>query len=81
MFCYEGDAYVNAADLDWVKNETHEKEKCIWKIKNSKITKDFQNWDATVLHVGTEIYETDNDQILLAGFEDQLILYLKYVEG
>ena len=51
------------------------------KIRASGITSDFENWDATVLPVGTEIYESDDSQILLAGLGEQLIPYLKWVEG
>ena len=81
MFVYEDAAYVNAADIDWVKNETLEKGKCIGKISNSEITSDFKNWDATVLPAGTEIYESGNTEILLVSLEEKLIPYLRYVEG
>lgn len=81
MFVYEDVAYVNASDVDWVKNETFERGKCIGKISNSEITNDFKNWDATVLPAGTEIYESGNTEILLVSLEEKLIPYLKYVEG
>lgn len=53
----------------------------IGKIKNSGVTKEFQDWDATILPVGTEIFETDNSEILLASCGEELVPYLKYVEG
>lgn len=81
MFVYEDTAYVNASDVDWVKNETFERGKYIGKIKNSEASKDFKNWDATVLPVGTEIFESGHTQILLVKLEEKLIPYLKYVEG
>ena len=81
MFVYEEIVYINAADVDWVKSETFDKGDMIGKIRASGITSDFENWDATVLPVGTEIYESDDSQILLAGLGEQLIPYLKWVEG
>lgn len=81
MFVYEGAAYVNASDIDWVKNKTLEKEKYIGKITNSGITSDFKSWDSTVLPTQTEIYESDNPQILLARLGENYIPYLIYVEG
>lgn len=81
MFIYEDIVYINAADVDWVKNETFDKGDRIGEISESGITSDFNNWDATVLPVGTEIYESDNAQILLANSGEQLIPYLKWVEG
>ena len=81
MFVYEDAAYVNAADVDWVKNETFERGKYIGKLSNSETTNHFKDWDATVLPAGTEIYESSNAEILLASLEEKLVPYLKYVEG
>ena len=81
MFVYEDAAYVNVTDVDWVKNETFEKDKYIGKISNTGVTNDFNNWDATLLAIGTEIYESDNNQILLASLGEKFVPYMKYVEG
>lgn len=81
MFVYEDAAYVNVTDVDWVKSETLERGKYIGKICNSGITNDFNNWDATVLPAGTEIYESDNTEILLASLGKKFVPYMKYVEG
>ena len=81
MFVYGEIVYINAADVDWVKSETFDKGDMIGEICASGITSDFDNWDATVLPVGTEIYESDDPQILLAGLGEKLIPYLKWVEG
>lgn len=80
MFVYEDAAYVNVTDIDGVKNETFEKDKYIRKISNIGITNDFNNWDATLLPIGTEIYESDNNQILLANLREKFVPYVKYVE-
>ena len=81
MFVYGEIVYINAADVDWVKSEKFDKGDMIGEICASGITSGFDNWDATVLPVGTEIYESDDPQILLAGLGEKLIPYLKWVEG
>ena len=81
MFVYEDIVYINATDVDWVKSGTFDKGDMIGEMRDSGITSDFENWDATVLPVGTEIYESDDSQILLASLGEQLIPYLKRVEG
>ena len=81
MFVYEDAAYVNVTDVDWVKNETFEKDKYIGKISNTGVKNDFNNWDATLLAIGTEIYDSDNNQILLASLGEKIVPHPKYVEG
>ena len=81
MFVYKDVAYVNVADVEWVKNETFERGKYIGKINNSGITNDFNDWDSTVLPAETEIYESDNTEILLASLGKKFVPYMKYVEG
>ncbi len=81
MFVYQETAYVNAKDTDWVAEQKFIKGDMAGKIKNSGATKEFQDWDATILPVGTEIFETDNSEILLASCGEELVPYLKYVEG
>lgn len=53
MFVYGGTAYLNAADVDWIKNEIFEKEKCSRKINSFKITKDFQKINISAGAAGT----------------------------
>ena len=81
LFVYEDTAYVNSADTDWVQEKTFEKGERIGEIKDSGVTEDFQDWDSTVLPEGTMIYESDDDTILLAECDGELIPYLKWVEG
>ena len=81
MFVYQETAYVNAEDTDWVAEQEFVKGAMVGKIKNSGVTQEFQDWDATILPVDTEIYETEDPQILLAFCGEELIPYLKYVEG
>ena len=81
MFVYEDIVCINATDVDWVKSGTFDKGDMLGEIRDSGTTSDFDNWDATVLPVGTEIYESDDSQILLASLGEHLIPYLKWVEG
>lgn len=81
LFVYEGTAYVNALDVDWVGEFPLDKGKALGKVTRSGITDDFQDWDATVLPEGTVIYTSDESQVLLAETEEAVIPYLKYVEG
>lgn len=81
MFVYQEAAYVNAEDIQWVAEQEFVQGAMAGKIKNSGVTQEFQDWDATILPVDTEIYETEDAQILLAFCGEELIPYLKYVEG
>lgn len=81
MFVYQEAAYVNAEDIQWVSEQEFVQGAMAGKIKNSGVTQEFQDWDATILPVDTEIYETEDAQILFAFCGEELIPYLKYVEG
>lgn len=81
LFVYEGTAYVNALDVDWVGELPLDKGEALGKVNRSGVTDDFQDWDATVLPEGTVIYTSDESQVLLAETDEALIPYLKYAEG
>ena len=81
LLVYEDTAYVYSADTDWVQEKTFEKGERIGEIKDSGVTEEFQDWDSTVLPEGTVIYESDDDTLLLAECDGELIPYLKWVEG
>ena len=81
MFIYEGTAYVNALDVDWVGELSLAKGEKLGTISRSDVTDDFQDWDATILPEGTAVYKSGESQVLLAETEDALIPYLKYAEG
>lgn len=81
LFVYEGTAYVNAMDVDWVGELSLAKGETVGEIGRSGVTDDFQDWDATVLAEGTVIYSSEETEVLLADTGDALIPYLKYVEG
>lgn len=81
FFVYEDTVYINAQDVEWVRNMQLTAGEQAGEIKRTDVTKGFEDWDATVLEPGTVIYESDASEILLAEDGDELVPYLKYVEG
>ena len=81
FFVYEDTVYVNAQDIEWIQAMQLTAGEQEGEIKRTGVTEDFQDWDATVLDEGTVIYESDASEILLAEDGDELVPYLKYVEG
>ena len=81
FFVYEDTVYINAQDVEWVRNMQLTSGEQAGVIKRTDVNKGFEDWDATVLEPGTVIYESDASEILLAEDGDELVPYLKYVEG
>lgn len=81
FFVYEDTVYINAQDVEWVRNMQLTAGEQAGEIKRTDVNKGFEDWDATVLEQGTVIYESDASEILLAEDGDELVPYLKYVEG
>ena len=81
FFVYEDTVYINAQDVEWVRNMQLTAGEQAGEIKRTDVNKGFEDWDATVLEPGTVIYESDASEILLAENGDELVPYLKYVEG
>ena len=81
FFVYEDTVYVNAQDIEWIQAMQLTAGEQEGEIKRTGVTEAFQDWDATVLDEGTVIYESDASGVLLADEGDELVPYLKYVEG
>ena len=81
FFVYEDTVYVNAQDIEWIQAMQLTAGEQEGEIRRTGVTEDFQDWDATVLDEGTVIYESDASGVLLADEGDELVPYLKYVEG
>lgn len=77
MFVCDNSAYINAEDADWVETDDLIKDDCCGEIGKSRVTDTFENWDATKLPTGTKIYRTNDNNILLADCENQMIPYVK----
>ena len=56
MFVYEGTAFVNAEDVDWVTEQDLTAGELAGTIEETDADGDFEDWDATVLPEGTKIY-------------------------
>lgn len=81
FFVYEDTVYANAQDIEWIQAMQLTAGEQEGEIRRTGVTEDFQDWDATVLDEGTVIYESDASGVLLADEGDELVPYLKYVEG
>lgn len=81
MFVYENTAFVNASDVDWVKELELNKDSLLGTIKETGVSTGFKDWDATLLEVGSNIYKSERSDILLVDCNGSMIPYFKYVEG
>ncbi|EQB85841.1 hypothetical protein J2Z44_002279 [Clostridium punense] len=82
FFIMDNTVYKNAIDIDWVKGISVKEGSALGRINKTKVKRNFKNWNATVLGVGTEIYKLEDRQdIVLAKKDDKYIPYIKYVEG
>ena len=82
MFVFDSVAYVNASDLEWVKELELTQDALLGSIKRTKVTKNFGQWDATTLPVGSEVYAVSGRQdILLAERDGILAPYYAWREG
>lgn len=87
MFVYKDTAWVNASNVDWGTELQPEAVSQIGEVKKSGVTKDFRDWDATVLKAGTAVYScqdkdgTERTDLLLVEERGNFTPYLKYVEG
>lgn len=81
MFVYENTTFINASDIDWVIELELIKDDLLGTIKQTGVSKDFKDWDATLLDVGSEIYKSERLDILLVESNGLIIPYLKIVEG
>lgn|GEM_PF-4437108 len=82
MLVYDRTAYVNAANNEWVVALDLKKDQKIGEIKRTNVTKNYKDFDATFLNMGTEVYSVSGRKdILLVNINNKLIPYLIFVEG
>ena len=82
MFVYNGTAYVNAADVDWVMELKLTPDVLLFEIEAKYVDGNFKNYDATKLEVGTEVYLVEERRdILVAKLGDTYYRYLAWIEG
>lgn len=81
---YKGSAYVNAKDIEWIQEIDIDSGEKLGEIKRTSVTKNFKDYDATVLPVGTEIYSVSGAQsgdMILVLIDDAPVIYYAYREG
>ncbi|MPM35140.1 hypothetical protein SDC9_81730 [bioreactor metagenome] len=82
FFIMENTVYKNAEDVQWVKDIPLKKGNFLGKTNKTKVKRNFKNWNATSLDIGTEVYKLEGrEDIVLAKKEDKYIPYIRYVEG
>lgn len=83
LFLMNEIVYVNAINLDWVKEVEFEIiDGTLGKILRTGIRKDFRNFDATKLSIESYIYKVKaRNDIVIIKEKDLLIPYLAWVEG
>lgn len=82
FFVYQNTAYVNASTIDWIHELKLTPEKQLGVIQRTNIKRNYKDFDATKLVVGTIIYNVyDRKDILLVLIHDQYIPYYQYIEG
>ena len=81
IFC-QGMVAINATGIDWVKEYGLDEGALLGEVQRSGVTSDFQEWDATVLPVGTKIYQNARGAGLLVAVHDDIKTpYLFMIEG
>lgn len=82
FFIMNSTIYVNALDIEWIKEIPLNEGIVLGKINNTGVKNNFKDWDATKLDIGTVIYELEGRKdIVLINIDGKYIPYLKYVEG
>lgn len=84
IFFMDGIVYTNAENIEWVNNEDLTIGEKIGVIKNqTDNSKEFGNFTASKLPIGTEIYEPQNKSgsIYIVKLNNEEIPYLGLVEG
>lgn len=82
LLVYNDIAFVNASDIDWVKDLELTGSEVIGKILRTNVTKGFEDFDATIIEVGTEVYSIlERDDFVIVYWNDSWIPYYAYVEG
>ncbi len=82
FFVIDGVVYINASDIEWIKELTLQADEPAGEILKTGATASFSNWSSTKLKKNIEIYSVKGrEDILLAKVGKEYIPYLKWVEG
>lgn len=82
LFVYQNTAFVKADQIEWILQLQLTPNNLLGSIQRNNIKKNFSNFDATILEVGTKIYSTlERDDIVLILVNGEYIPYFNYIEG
>lgn len=82
LFVYQNTAFVKADQIEWILQLQLTPNNLLGSIQRNNIKKNFSNFDATILEVGTKIYSTlERDDIVLLLVNGEYIPYFNYIEG
>ncbi len=84
VFFMDGVVYTNAQDIEWVNEEELTMGEEIGEIKKQTDNhEEFENFTASILPVGTKIFEPEEKEglIYIVKLDDEEIRYLGLVEG
>ncbi|MEH7237825.1 hypothetical protein [Bacillus sp. JJ1562] len=81
IFQLDGIVYSNAHDVDWVQELDYTVGEQVGEINtHSERAFRFSDGTASILPIGTKIYETDTP-VYIANVDGQEVPYLKMIEG
>lgn len=81
MIIYKDTAYVNAAKLDWIQEEDLTEVTLLGTVERTAVEKGFRDFDATKVSIGTEIFSTAREDIIVIFLDGIPVPYYRYVEG
>lgn len=83
IFLLDGIVYSNARDVEWIQELEYTLGEKIGEItKQTSKARSFKNGTANKLAIGTKLYSTDSDSIIvIAIVNGKEIPYLKMIEG
>lgn len=82
LLVYQNTSFVKADEIEWITQLQLTPNNLLGSIQRNKIKKNFSNFDATKLEIGTKIYSTlERDDILLVLVNGEYIPYVNYIEG
>jgi len=82
MLVYDGKAFVNAADYDWVADLELSPGQQLGTIKRTDVTRNFKDFDATKIETGVIIYAAvERGDFVLADIDGSFVPYYAWVEG
>lgn len=82
LLVYQNASFVCAKNVNWIKEITTTPGELLGEILRTNVDKNFRDFDATKLSVGTKIYSVkEREDIIVAYINGKYIPYFKYLEG